>query len=286
MQGRIVKGIGGFYYVKTEQSMIECRARGVLRKLGVTPLVGDFVELELDGKGNPSLSRVLERKNELVRPSAANLDQVVIVASVASPDPDPVLLDKMLVAAEMRKIPAVVCFNKIDLPGGGELICSYEKSSYPVVCVSAKQEEGIDRLAGFLQGKTSAFAGNSGVGKSSLLNRLLPGALLETGCVSKIERGRHTTRHAELLELPGGGFVMDTPGFGSYEVDQMEPSELKQYFPEFTRYQQDCRFRGCNHVSEPDCAVLAAAKRGEISMLRLDSYRKLFHSLKDFRKWK
>lgn len=286
MQGQIVKGIGGFYYVKTEQGLIECRARGVLRKLGVTPLVGDFVELALDGKGNPALSRVLPRKNELVRPSVANLDQAVIVVSVISPAPDPVLLDKMLVAAEVREIPAVICFNKTDLPGGEELIESYRLSGYPVLCVSAKQGEGVEQLADLLKGKTSAFAGNSGVGKSSLLNRLLPNAALETGSVSKIERGKHTTRHTQLMELPEGGLVMDTPGFGSFEVDQMEPDELKQYFPEFSPYQPDCRFRGCNHVGEPDCAVAEAAERGEISRLRLDSYRKLYDQLREFRKWK
>lgn len=286
MQGRIIKGIGGFYYVKTETNLIECRARGVLRKLGVTPLVGDFVELELDAAGNSALSQILPRKNELVRPSVANLDQIIIVAAVCSPDPDPMLLDKMLVAAEVRGIPAVICFNKTDLSDGGELIHSYQACGYPTLLVSAERGEGMEELSRLLQGKTSAFAGNSGVGKSSLLNRLLPGVKLETGEVSRIERGRHTTRHAELMELPGGGFVMDTPGFGSFEVDQMEQGELKRYFPEFCSYEPKCRFRGCNHVGEPDCAVAAAANRGEIGKSRLESYRKLYDQLKEFKKWK
>lgn len=286
MQGRIVKGIGGFYYIQTEQGTIECRARGVLRKLGITPLVGDIVELELDSKGNPALSRILPRKNELVRPSVSNLDQIVIVAAVSAPAPDPMLLDKMLVAAEVRGIPAVLCFNKTDLGEGEDLIASYCKSGYPVLSVSAARGEGVEQLAFLLNGKLSALAGNSGVGKSSLLNCLLPDAVLETGSVSRIERGRHTTRHTELLALPGGGWVMDTPGFGSFEVDQMAQSELKYHFPEFSSYQEQCRFRGCNHIGEPDCAVAKAAEQGEISPLRLESYRALFAQLKDYKEWK
>lgn len=286
MQGRIVKGIGGFYYIKTETELIECRARGVLRNLGVTPLVGDYVELELDRAGNPALSKVLPRKNELIRPAVSNLDQIIIVAAVCSPDPDPVLLDKMLVAAEVRNIPAVICFNKTDLLSEQALISSYEASGYPVLCVSAETGLGMEKLSEILKDKTSAFAGNSGVGKSSLLNRILPNADLETGSVSKIERGRHTTRHTELMELPGGGYVMDTPGFGSFEIDRMEQTELKLYFPEFTSYEEECRFRGCNHAGEPDCAVEEAAKEGKISSLRLDSYRKLYEQLKTFKKWK
>ncbi len=286
MQGRIVKGIGGFYYVRTQTELIECRARGVLRNLGVTPLVGDYVELELDRAGNPALSKVLPRKNELVRPAVANLDQIVIVAAVCSPDPDPVLLDKMLVAAEVRAIPAVICFNKTDLSAERDLISSYKKCGYPVLCVSAEKGTGMEELSQVLKDKTSAFAGNSGVGKSSLLNRILPEADLETGSVSKIERGRHTTRHAELMELPDGGYVMDTPGFGSFEVDQMEQNELKWYFPEFTSFEEHCRFRGCNHIGEPDCAVAEAVKQGLVSSFRLESYRKLYDQLKEYKKWK
>ncbi len=286
MQGRIVKGIGGFYYVRTQNELIECRARGVLRNLGVTPLVGDYVELEMDRAGNPALSKVLPRKNELIRPAVSNLDQIVIVAAVCSPDPDPVLLDKMLVAAEVRGIPAVICFNKTDLSGESDLISSYKKCGYPVFCVSAERGIGMEELSRVLKDKTSAFAGNSGVGKSSLLNCILPEADLETGSVSKIERGRHTTRHAELMELPHGGYVMDTPGFGSFEVDQMEQNELKQYFPEFSSFEEHCRFRGCNHIGEPDCAVADAVKQGLVSSFRLESYRKLYGQLKEYKKWK
>jgi len=205
---------------------------------------------------------------------------------VCSPDPDPVLLDKMLVAAEIRAIPAVICFNKTDLTTDRDLIDSYQKCGYPVCCVSAETGEGMERLGQMLKDKTSAFAGNSGVGKSSLLNRILPDADLETGSVSKIERGRHTTRHTELMELPEGGYVMDTPGFGSFEVDRMEQNELKQYFPEFLSFEEGCRFRGCNHIGEPDCAVAQAAEQNMISNFRLESYRKLYHQLKEFKKWK
>ena len=286
MQGRIIKGIGGFYYIKTETDVIECRARGVLRNLGVTPLVGDEVELELDRAGNPALSKVLPRKNELIRPAVSNLDQIIIVAAVCSPDPDPVLLDKMLVAAEVRNIPAVICFNKTDLSSEQTLISSYKKCGYPVFCVSAETGKGMEQFSEILRNKTSAFAGNAGVGKSSLLNRILPHVELETGSVSKIERGRHTTRHTELMELPSGGYVMDTPGFGSFEIDQMEQAELKQYFPEFASFEEQCRFRGCNHIGEPDCGVDEAVKEGIVSPLRLDSYRKLYDQLKTFKKWK
>lgn len=286
MQGKIVKGIGGFYYVKTKDGVIECRARGVLRNLGMTPLVGDDVVVRLDQAGNPALSEILPRKNELIRPAVANLDQMVVVAAVCSPDPDPVLLDKMLVAAEVRSVPAVICFNKTDLSGEQSLIASYEKCGYPVFCVSAEKGDGVEKLNQILKGKTSAFAGNSGVGKSSLLNRILPDAVLETGTVSRIERGRHTTRHTELLELPEGGYVMDTPGFGSFEVDKMEPDELKYYFPEFASFEDGCRFRGCNHIGEPDCAVANAEEQGIVSGFRLQSYRKLYQQLKERKKWK
>lgn len=286
MHGKIIKGIGGFYYVKTTEGVIECRARGVLRNLGMTPLVGDEVVVRLDGVGNPALSEILPRQNELVRPAVANLDQMVVVAAVCSPDPDPVLLDKMLVAAEMRSVPAVICFNKTDLSDDRSLIASYKKCGYPVFCVSAEKGDGLEELKQILKGKTSAFAGNSGVGKSSLLNRILPEAVLETGTVSRIERGRHTTRHTELLELPEGGYVMDTPGFGSFEVDQMESDELKYCFPEFSSLEEGCRFRGCNHIGEPDCAVENAAKQGIVSEIRLQSYRKLYQQLKERKKWK
>ena len=284
-KGLIVKGIGGFYYVKTDDNeIIECRARGVFRKDGITPLVGDFAEVS-DETGGFFLSSIVPRKNELVRPAVANLDQVIIVAAVCSPDPDTVLLDKMMVAAELRDIKPVICINKSDLADTSRLKKIYGKTGYPVIVTCAESGEGIDELKSMLSGKLSAFAGNSGVGKSSLMNRLMPHKVMETGEVSKIERGRHTTRHAELMELEGGALVIDTPGFGSFEVDTIEAEELKDYFPEFYPYEGSCRFSGCNHVSEPDCAVIAAVKSKTVSKSRHKSYCQLFENLKSIKKW-
>ena len=284
-KGLILKGIGGFYYVKTDDNeIIECRARGVFRKDGITPLVGDYACVT-DETGGWFLSGIEHRKNSLVRPAVANIDQVVIVAAVSSPEPDTVLLDKMTVAAEMRDINSIICINKSDLADTSRLQKIYGKTGYPVLVTCAERGEGIEELKDLLSGKLSAFAGNSGVGKSSLMNRLMPHKVMETGEVSKIERGRHTTRHAELMELDCGGLVIDTPGFGSFEVDTVEAEELKDYFPEFYPFEGKCRFSGCNHITEPDCAVRAAVKEKTVSKSRHKSYCQLFEELKSIKKW-
>lgn len=284
--GVIVKGIGGFYYVKTADGMvIECRARGVFRKNGITPLVGDRASVSDDGGGGLFLAEIFPRKNSLVRPAVANVDCVVIVAAVTSPAPDTVLLDKMTVAAELRGIEPIICINKSDLADTARLKKIYGKTGYSVVVTSADDGSGTEELKDLLKGKISAFTGNSGVGKSSLLNRLAPHFVFETGEVSKIERGRHTTRHAELMELSNGALVIDTPGFGSFEVDSMEAEELKNYFPEFRAFDGMCRFSGCNHIAEPDCAVMNAVKQKIVSKSRHNSYKKLFEELKSVKKW-
>lgn len=285
-KGIIVKGIGGFYYVKTENGeIIECRARGVFRKNGITPLVGDRASVSDDGNGGLALAEIFPRKNSLVRPAVANVDCVVIVAAAASPAPDTVLLDKMTVSAEFRGIEPIICINKSDLADTGRLERIYAKTGYRVVVTSADDGSGTDELKKLLEGKISAFTGNSGVGKSSLLNCLAPHFVLETGEVSRIERGRHTTRHAELMELSNGALVIDTPGFGSFEVDSMESGELKNYFPEFRAFEGMCRFSGCNHIAEPDCAVKNAVKEKIVSKSRHNSYKKLFEELKATKKW-
>ena len=285
-KGIIVKGIGGFYYVKTENGeIIECRARGVFRKNGITPLVGDRASVSDDGNGGLTLAEIFPRKNSLVRPAVANVDCVVIVAAAASPAPDTVLLDKMTVSAEFRGIEPIICINKSDLADTGRLERIYAKTGYRVVVTSADDGSGTDELKKLLEGKISAFTGNSGVGKSSLLNCLAPHFVLETGEVSRIERGRHTTRHAELMELSNGALVIDTPGFGSFEVDSMESGELKNYFPEFRAFEGMCRFSGCNHIAEPDCAVKNAVKEKIVSKSRHNSYKKLFEELKATKKW-
>lgn len=283
--GLIVKGIGGFYYVKTDdKEIIECRARGVFRKEGVKPLVGDYVEVT-DDTGGFFLSRILPRKNQLVRPAVANLDQCVIVVAVSSPEPDTVLIDKMTVAAEIRGIRPVICINKADLADTSRLQKIYGKTGYPVFVTCATDNEGIDSLKEILSGKLSAFAGNSGVGKSSIMNAIMPHKVMETGEVSRIERGRHTTRHAELMELDNGALVIDTPGFGSFEIDTIEAEDLKSYFPEFEQFEGKCRFAGCNHIAEPGCAVIPAVKEKTVSKSRHKSYCRLFEELKAIKKY-
>lgn len=285
-KGVIVKGVGGNYYIKTaDGEIIECRARGIFRQKGITPLVGDRVAVSDDGNGGLALAEIYPRKNSLIRPAVANVDCVVIVAAVSMPAPDTCLLDKMTVAAEKRGIEPIICINKCDLADTSRLEKIYGKTGYTVVVTSAKNADGVEYLKRALEGKISAFTGNSGVGKSSLLNALEPHFVLETGSVSRIERGRHTTRHSELMELSNGALVIDTPGFGSFAVDSMEAEELKGFFSEFSRFSEDCRFGDCNHIAEPGCAVMGAVKEKIVSKSRYNSYKKLFAELKSVKKW-
>ena len=291
MQGKIVKGIAGFYYVHVEgEGVYECKARGIFRKDNVKPLVGDDVEIDIlqeEGqKGN--IMALLPRKNELVRPNVANIDQALIIFSLAKPAPSLNLLDRFLVMMRQKDLPCIICFNKKDIAESGEeekLKEAYENCGSRVLFVSAKEKEGIEALWALLEKKTTTVAGPSGVGKSSLVNCLHKSSVMETGEISeKIERGKHTTRHAELLFSEDGTYLMDTPGFSSLSLFDMEKEELSGYYPEFAPYTDKCRFRGCVHISEPVCGVKEALAEGQISRVRYENYVMLFEELKNRRK--
>lgn len=285
MRGKIIKGIGGFYYVKTADGKIyECKARGIFRKEKIKPCIGDEVEISLQNEKG-SIDKILPRRTQLVRPPVANIDTLVIVAAAADPAPDTFLTDKLLVNAEHGKIEPIICINKTDIKSAEELKGVYEKAGYTVLSVCAERGEGFDQLLELLNGKTSAFAGLSGVGKSTILN-IITDAEQKTGAVSeKIRRGRHTTRHVELLELADGGFVLDTPGFSSFEVEAVKAAELYMYFPEMRECKNMCRFKGCSHINEPNCAVKALVESGEISKSRYESYKELYEQLKNIKDW-
>ena len=284
MTGIIVKGIGGFYYVKCEDGVVyECKARGVFRNRNIKPVIGDEVEIEiLKGKGN--IVEIGERRTVLVRPPVSNVDNIMIVAAAKDPDPDLGLIDKILVTAEAKGINPVICINKTDLCDGEEIARIYEKSGYPVIFVSTYEDKGIDELKKLLKGKVTAFAGLSGVGKSSILNKILDFDA-QTGDISdKIKRGKHTTRHVELFELEGGGFVFDTPGFSSFELENIKAAELYMCFPEMKDI-TGCRFKGCAHINEPDCAVKEQVEKGEIPRERYENYKEIYEILKKRKEW-
>ncbi len=278
LDGIITKGIGGFYYVLSGGEVYECKARGVFRKNGITPTVGDHVKIKV-GSGSASIAEIEERKNCLVRPPVANVDTLVIVAAAASPDPNLTLIDKMLVQAEVCGVEAVICVNKTDIASADTLTDIYGGAGYMAVAVSAEKGENLDSLYDILKGKVTAFCGLSGVGKSSILN-IITGADMETGGLSrKTARGRHTTRHVELLPV-SGGFVFDTPGFSSFEILDINAEELGGYFPEIRALAGGCRFRGCSHIKETGCAVRAALEAGKIAKSRYDSYCEMYEILK------
>lgn len=284
--GTIIKGIGGFYYVRTGEDTIECRARGKFRKNELSPIVGDTVTVALNPDGSGQVMEIHERKNFLIRPGVANVDTLVLVSAAKSPLPDMLLIDKLLVIAESKGIECIICLNKTDLASSEEardFISVYKKASYPCILASAKTGEGVDEIQKLIKGKTVAFAGLSGVGKSSLLKRIT-GVDLETGNVSKIERGKHTTRHVELLSA-AEALVFDTPGFSRLEADELRADELWQYFPEIAALQGECKFRTCNHVGEKGCAVKEAVDGGAISQSRYESYNTLFNKLKEIKDW-
>lgn len=292
MTGKIIKGIAGFYYVDVEESGIyECKAKGIFRKEGQKPLVGDLVEIEIldEAEKTGNMTRILPRKNELIRPAVANIDQAMIVFAVTDPEPNLNLLDRFLVTMEMQGVPAVICFNKMDLGTGErerELRQIYEAAGYPVYFTSANDKESVDIVRELLKGKTTALAGPSGVGKSSLTNQIQPEAAMETGAISeKIRRGRHTTRHSELFFVEPETFVMDTPGFSSIYVESLKPEELSGYFPEFEDFVPDCRFLGCVHVGERECGVKEAVKEGKLAASRYENYRLIYEELKNKRRY-
>ena len=289
MTGRIIKALSGFYYVDVGERTLTCRARGKFRKEGVSPLVGDRVECtELSG-GEGVLEAILPRRNSFERPAVANIDQLVIVASEAIPQTEPFLIDRMTAIAALKNCGVLVCVNKCDLASGEALRDYYLRAGFPVVCVSAKTGEGLEELQNSISGKLSAFTGNSGVGKSSILNALDPSFQIATGEVSlALGRGRHTTRHVELYRLSYGAEIIDTPGFSSFDTESMSlqlKQKLPETFPDFSPYLDGCRFTGCSHTKEKGCAVLDAVRAGKIVKGRHESYLRLYNELKDLKEW-
>ena len=289
MTGRIVKALSGFYYVDTGESRpIPCRGRGRLRHQKVTPMVGDRVEISGLDDGTGMVDAILPRKNQFRRPVVANIDQMVIIASGAIPVTDPFLIDRMAAIAEWKGCEVLLCFNKCDLNRAEELTALYRAAGFHVLQVSAESGEGMDELAAAITDKVSAFTGNSGVGKSSILNTLQPGISLQVGEVSeKLGRGRHTTRHVELFPV-AGGLVADTPGFSSFDAEQTEmiPKEnLASAFREFQAYINLCRFQGCSHVKEKGCAVREAVFQGKIASSRHKSYIRLYEQTREIPEW-
>ncbi|WP_461815652.1 ribosome small subunit-dependent GTPase A [Faecalimonas sp.] len=292
MQGKIIKGIAGFYYVHVvEFGVYECKAKGTFRREKIKPLVGDNVEInvlnEEEKLGN--IVKILPRENELIRPAVANIDQALVVFAVTKPKPHFNLLDRFLVMMESKKIPIVLCFNKKDIAEQKEiqeLEKIYESCGYRVIFTSAKEEENIKLVKEVLKGKMTAVAGPSGVGKSSLINLLQSEIQMETGSISeKIERGKHTTRHSELIPIDDTSYIMDTPGFSSLYVNAFEKEELKYYFPEFEQYEGTCKFNGCDHIHEPNCMVKQAVEEGKIHKVRYENYVEMYKELQEKRRY-
>lgn len=292
MKGKIIRGISGFYYVHTgEGGIYTCKAKGIFRKLQIKPLVGDDVELsvldEETKEGN--IDRILPRRNTLIRPAVANIDQALVIFAAQRPEPNFNLLDRFLVMMEQQRLPAIICFNKMDIVSAQEeqeIRQIYEPGGYRVIFTSAVNGSGIDALKEQLRGRTTTVAGPSGVGKSSLVNLLQPKIQMETGEISvKIARGKHTTRHSELIRVEEDTYIMDTPGFSSLGLFALEKEELRHYYPEFDSYEGTCRFQGCVHVHEPDCAVKAALEEGKISRIRYENYCLLYEELKEQRRY-
>lgn len=287
-EGIIMKALSGFYYVDDGESLVTCRGRGKLRHEKVTPLVGDRVRFTPTENGAGALDEILPRRNEFYRPAVANIDQLIIIASQANPITDPFLIDRVAAIAAGRNCECVICVNKWDLVPGEDLARIYEAAGFPTLRMSAETGEGIEELRSLIAGKISAFTGNSGVGKSSILNALSPDFALATADVSqKLGRGKHTTRHVELFRL-GDALVADTPGFSSFDVDQMElmrKEQLQRCFPEFAPYLDECQFMDCAHVKEKGCAVLKALKDGKIQPTRHQSYVRLYEQAKAIPDW-
>lgn len=289
MTGRIQKALSGFYYVDTGAAVLQCRARGKFRKEGISPLVGDQVEVRELGNGEGFVEKILPRRNAFLRPAVANIDQLVVIASAAIPKTDPYLIDRVASIAALKNCSVAVVLNKCDLDPAEELYGIYHASGFPTMRVSAETGEGMEELKAFISGKLSAFTGNSGVGKSSILNALDPSFRLQVGEISTaLGRGRHTTRHVELHRLACRAEVVDTPGFSSFDTEEMDlelKRRLPETFPEFQPYLDRCRFVGCSHTREKGCAVLEALREGKIQKSRHGSYLRLYEELKPLRDW-
>lgn len=296
IEGTIIKGIAGFYYVEADGKVYECKARGKFRKQRITPCIGDLVLIECiedsiaeNAYETASIEEILPRRNHLVRPSVANIDQAMIVFAISYPELHLDLLDKFLLHVEKENISACIVLNKIDdkpLVDYEGIASRYKNIGYDVLCLSAKKHIALEQLKEKLVGKITVFAGPSGVGKSTIINALHTELKMQTGEVStKIKRGKHTTRHVELLQLPMGGFVLDTPGFTSLELTDMDKDELREYFPELRAYEGQCKFTGCTHTHEPHCKVKEAVEQGEIDKERYDRYKTYYEQLKNIRRW-
>lgn len=290
MEGIIIKGIGGFYYVKSSDGEIyTCKARGVFRKNKITPLAGDHVEISLTDGENGSIDSILTRKNYLVRPPVANIDKLFIVSSVCDPSPNTLIIDKTIAVAEVKHITPVLVITKTDMGEYEKLKDIYNSVGIKVIYVSSVSGEGVEEVKAELAGCVSAFTGNTGVGKSTLLNAIMPELVLETGETSKkLGRGRHTTRHVELFDTGSGGYVADTPGFSTMDIERYELIEKDQLiygFREFEPYIGKCKFTSCSHTCEKGCAVLDAVASGKIHQSRIDSYISMYNEVKDIKQW-
>ena len=292
MQGKIVKGISGFYYVHVVGTGIyECKAKGVFRNRKVKPLVGDNVEIVVldEEKRIGNVEEILPRKNELIRPAVSNIDMALVIFAAAKPDPNFNLLDRFLCMMEYQKVPVTICINKCDLVSEEEkekLQQIYAPAGYEILFTSVKTGENIDNLKALLADKTTTVAGPSGVGKSSLINELQTGVRMQTGAISdKIGRGKHTTRHSEIISIGQDTYIMDTPGFSSMDLPGFEKEDLWTCYPEFVPYEPECRFIGCSHIGEPDCGVKEALAERKISQSRYNNYVQIYNELKDKRKY-
>lgn len=286
--GRIIRSLSGFYDVQTPKGTVTCRGRGSLRKNRECPLTGDLVEITVEG-GKGMVEKILPRQNRFVRPAVANVDALVVFAANVNPVTEPYLIDRVAAIAGDQGVPVYVCVNKCDLDPADELVRIYQHAGFPVIAASAETGEGTEALRDLLKGKITAFTGNTGVGKSSMLNRLCPGLSLTTGQVSeKLGRGRHTTRHVELFPIGEDTFVMDTPGFASFDTEQMDvilKENLQYAFGDFAHFMGKCQFHDCTHRTEPSCAVRQAVENGDIEKSRYDSYLRLYEKSSQFKQW-
>lgn len=292
MQGKIIKGIAGFYYVFVENAgLYECKAKGAFRKQKIKPLVGDNVEIAVIDEDNKigNIEQILPRKNELIRPAVSNIDMALVIFAVSRPDPNLNLLDRFLCMMEYQNVPVTICFNKTDLVSEDELQKLkniYEPAGYNVIFTCTKTKDGLDEIRSILENKTTTVAGPSGVGKSSLINCLQSDIQMETGKISdKIDRGKHTTRHSQIIPIAKETYIMDTPGFSSMNVPGFEKEDLWTCYPEFVEYEPYCRFQGCCHINEPDCGVKEALLDGKIAQERYENYKLLFEELKNMQKY-
>jgi len=291
IDGVIIRALSGFYYVQAETSgpLIECRARGRFRKTGETPLVGDHVTISETEGGKGVVEEIHPRKNAFVRPPVANIDCMIILAAAVNPVTDPFLIDRITAIAEAKDAECIICVNKTDLDPGDTLFSIYEGAGFRTIRTSAKTGTGIETLRGAIAGKVCAFVGNSGVGKSSILNALEPGFVVKTAEVSeKLGRGRHTTRHVELFPLGDNTQVADTPGFSSFDIEKMDltiKEDLQYAFPDFAPYLGHCQFRDCAHVAEQGCAVRQALREGKLQVTRYESYVRLYNLAKEIKSW-